>query len=121
MAIEFDVRYFHAILVRVQDTNNLKLDIECLGLVIKNKKVRLHGVIMPAWRSNEKKKKNAADLCMKEIKKYLRQNKRYVIRVYGKERMSCDIYPEELQGKSLNQHLLDSGFAMHHYIKEINL
>jgi hypothetical protein len=101
----------------VQDTNNLRVNLLAVGnLWLYNQKLRLHGIIMPQWRSNDPDVKAAADLCMKEIKKHIAQGREYIFKIYGRERMTCEVF---VDGINLNKHLLENGFAMHHIIKDI--
>jgi hypothetical protein len=116
MAEEFDTRYYRGVIVKIVDTNNVRVDILALGNIwLKNQRLRLHEVICPKWRSDVPEVKEAADLCMKEIKKHIAQGREYVFKIYGRDRMTCEIY---VDGKNLCQHLLDNGYALHHFVKD---
>ena len=111
-----DTRYYRGILVKVIDTNNVRVDILALGNIwIKNQKLRLHGIKCPNWRSEIPEVKAAADLSMREIKKHIAQGREYIFKIYGRDRMTCEIFVDEL---NLNEHLLNNGYGLHHFVKD---
>ncbi len=116
MAEEFDTRYYRGVLVKIVDTNNIRVDILALGNIwLRNQKLRLHGISCPKWRSEVPEVKTAADLAMKEIKKHICQGREYVFKIYGRDRMSCEIF---VDGMNLNQHLLENGYALINFLKD---
>lgn len=120
MAFEFDTRYYKCKLIKIQDTNILRVNIKCVGGVcLENRKIRFYGVIMPKWRSKDPDVKKSADLCMEEIKKFLVIGEEYTLKIYGNDILYFDVFPDKLQGKSLNKYLLKNGFALNHYIKDL--
>ena len=118
MAEIVDTRYYRGILVRVIDTNNVRVDVMCLGnMWLRNQKLKLHGIVCPNWRSEVPEVKQAADLAMKEIKKHIAQGREYIFKIYGRDRMTCEIF---VDGLNLNKHLLENGYALYNFVKDFD-
>jgi hypothetical protein len=108
-----DVNLYKAKINRFENNNVLRADIYVLGIVIRNKKMKLAKLTTKSLRSQDKFVQEAARLCWKEITKYITMGETYIMRIYGKDPYTCEIYPERLEGKSLNDHLIENGFALY--------
>lgn len=112
-----DERFFKCELVKIQDANHLRVNIDVLGITLKNVKLKLYGVNMPQLKSKDPFVREAAQRCIREMRKFLKDGKIYTMRISGHDKYVAEVYPEELNGQTLNDYMLKNGFALYSFVK----